>query len=205
MKARFFAASLATLACLFLSAMSYAAAQAPASKSSAAAWASEPPAGNPFENSKEITGIAFTGRHAQYVRADTWYPSWAANGNLYTPWTDGEVNGVHVSSGGKDPRTGYAIVHGDDPMRLEISDASTYPSAAAPYGGRYPSANLFYRGVWYYGTYCLYETPGKHLNWDVLGPFVGFRYSMDHGKTWHQTTTRRRIPSLRSPIILPAR
>ena len=43
------------------------------------AWPSQPPAGIPFEASKELTGIAFTGRHAQYGHADTWYPSWAAD------------------------------------------------------------------------------------------------------------------------------
>jgi hypothetical protein len=25
------------------------------------------------------------------------------------------------------------------------------------------------------------------VNWDSLGPFVGFRYSTDYGKTWHDT------------------
>ncbi len=150
-------------------------------------WSSEPPAGIPFQASDEIAGIAFTGRYAQYGHADTWYPSWAADGNLYSPWTDGEVNGVKATSGGKEPNTGYAIVHGSDPMHLEITDAAAYPSSAAPYEGRYPSANLFHRGVWYYGTYCLHETPGKHLNWDALGPFAGFRYSTDQGRTWHQT------------------
>jgi hypothetical protein len=152
------------------------------------AWPSQPPAGAPFPASTELTGFVFTGKHAQYAHADTWYPSWAANGNLYSPWTDGEVNGVKASSAQAAANTGFATIRGDDPMHLEIADASTYASAPAPYEGRYPSANLFYRGVWYYGTYCLHETPGKHLNWDVLGPFVGFRYSIDYGKTWHETT-----------------
>ena len=152
------------------------------------AWPSQPPAGIPFEASKELTGIAFTGRHASYGHADTWYPSWAANGNMYSPWTDGEVNGVNSTSGGSKATTGYATILGDDPMNLKIADVATYPSSPAPYEGRYPDASLVYRGVWYYGTYCLHETPGKHLNWDVLGPFVGFRYSTDYGKNWHQTS-----------------
>jgi hypothetical protein len=150
-------------------------------------WPSQPPAGIPFESSTELTGIVFTGRYAQYGHADTWYPSWAADGILYSPWTDGEVNGITSSSGGDAPRTGYATIRGDDPMHLEITNAATYPGSATPYEGRYPSANLTYKGVWYYGTYCLHETPGKHLNWDVLGPFVGFRYSKDYGKSWHET------------------
>jgi len=151
-------------------------------------WPSQPPPSIPFAPSTELTGIAFTGRRAQYGHADTWYPSWAANGNLYSPWTDGEVNGVNSSSAGPNATTGYAAILGDDPLSLRITAAATYPSAPAPYEGRYPSASLVYRGVWYYGTYCLHETPGKHLNWDVLGPFAGFRSSTDYGKTWHQTT-----------------
>ena len=148
-------------------------------------WPSEPPPGIPFKRSTEITGIVFTGRHAQYGGADTWYPSWAANGNLYSPWTDGTVNGVDSSSSGKNATTGFAEIVGDDPLHLKIEDAATYPASPAPYGGRYPSANLVYDGVWYYGTYCLYQTPGKRLNWDVLGPFAGFRYSTDYGRIWH--------------------
>ncbi len=157
-------------------------------------WPSQPPAGIPFEPSRELTGLAFTGRHAQYGHADTWYPSWAANGNLYSPWTDGQVNGVQSSSCtakvyscGETATTGYATILGDDPMDLKIADASTYVASPAPYEGRYPAGSLVYRGVWYYGTYCLHDG-GKHLNWDVLGPFVGFRYSTDFGKSWHETT-----------------
>ena len=161
---------------------------APSDSPGSLPWLSEPPAGTPFQASDEVTGIVFTGRYAQYGHADTWYPSWAADGNLYSPWTDGTVNGIKASSAGNAATTGYATVHGSDPMHLEIVDAATYASAPAPYEGRYPSANLFYKGVWYYGTYCLHETPGKHLNWDVLGPFAGFRYSTDKGRTWHQTS-----------------
>lgn len=47
-------------------------------------------------------------------------------------------------------------------------------------------------GVWYYGTYCLDElgrtaADGSPLNWDILGPFVGFRISRDGGETWEET------------------
>lgn len=89
------------------------------------------------------------------------------------------------SANGRSAITGFATIIGDDPLHLKIADVATYPASAEPYGGRYPSANLLYNGVWYYGTYCLYQTPDKHLNWDVLGPFAGFRYSTDTGKTWH--------------------
>jgi hypothetical protein len=51
-------------------------------------WRSEPPAGCPFEPTQSVAAFGFTGRHAEYTKADTWYPSWAADGNLYSPWTD---------------------------------------------------------------------------------------------------------------------
>ena len=153
-------------------------------------WPSEPPAGCPFQKSSEITGIAFTGRHIRYANADTWYPSWAANGNMYSPWTDGKVDAVSSSSYGKKATTGYATILGDDPFHLEFTNVGVYPGDPAPYEGRYPCGSLVYNGVWYYGTYCLLDSdhdPGKGLNWDILGPFVGFRYSLDYGKTWHDT------------------
>jgi hypothetical protein len=147
-------------------------------------WPSQPPPDIPFPASKELTGIAFTGRYARYGNADTWYPTWASNGNLYSSWTDGEVNGISSSSSGAKATTGYATIVGDDPLHLTLTDVGVYPASSLPYGGRYPAGGLVYNGVWFYGTYCLKETPGKGLNWDILGPFVGFRYSTDYGKTW---------------------
>ena len=38
-------------------------------------WPSEPPKDIPFEQSKELVGILFTGVHSDYRAADTWYPS----------------------------------------------------------------------------------------------------------------------------------
>ncbi len=163
-------------------------------------WPSEPPAGCPFQKSSDITGVAFTGRHIRYANADTWYPSWAANGNLYSPWTDGRVGSVTSSSGGKKATTGYATILGDDPLHLEIIDAGTYPGDPTPYGGRYPCGSLVYNGMWYYGTYCLLESPGKGLNWDVLGPLVGYRYSLDYGKTWHDTPHTPADPLFGEPV-----
>ncbi len=150
-------------------------------------WPSVPPADCPFEKSTDITGLAFTGRHAQYTHADTWYPSWASDDKMYSPWTDGEVNGLRSRSFGDHPTTGSATIVGDDPTKLSIIDAQLHLDQFEPYAGRYPSGSLVYNGVWYYGTYCLKTTPGKGLNWDVLGPFVGFRHSTDNGKTWHDT------------------
>ncbi|HZC42592.1 MAG TPA: hypothetical protein VE195_00360 [Acidobacteriaceae bacterium] len=162
-------------------------------------WPSEPPAGIPFAASKDFTGIEFTGRYAHYGNADTWFPTWAVNGNLYSSWTDGTVNGVASSSLGPKATTGYATILGDDPLHLTITNVGTYAASPLPYGGRYPAGGLVYDGVWYYGTYLLDQTPGKGLNWDILGPFVGFRYSTDFGKTWYRSPHGPRHPLFDEP------
>lgn len=160
-------------------------------------WKSEPPEGCPFEPSRDIKGIAFTGRYATYTDADTWYPSWADDGNMYSGWTDGEIGKESChSSGGARARTGNAKIIGDDPLNLTIISLGTQPASALPYGGRYPSANLVYNGIWYYGTYCIdfdYSRPEypEQYSWAICGPVPGFRISTDFGKTW--------IPSPLSP------
>jgi hypothetical protein len=155
-------------------------------------WPSQPPKDCPFASSPALPGIRFTGRHAEYVNADTWYPSWAADGNLYSPWTDGNVNGLSSDSNGDAATTGNATILGDDPLHLSVVNQSTFKSSPRPYQGRYPCGSLVYNGVWYYGTYCLHPSgtvphDGTNYNWPWLGPFVGFRYSTDFGKTWTQT------------------
>jgi hypothetical protein len=161
-----------------------------AGSEAARVWPSEPPSGCPFPASPTLTGIRFSGTHTRYATADTWYPSWASDGNLYSPWTDGKVGDVSSTSFGKKATTGYATILGDSPLDLKMVSVGVYPGDPAPYGGRYPCGSLVYSGIWYYGTYCLMDTdgdPGKGLNWDVLGPFVGFRRSADFGKTWIDT------------------
>jgi hypothetical protein len=111
---------------------------------------------------------------------------------MYSPWTDGTVNGLQSNSGTEKSTTGYATILGDDPLKLRIVNQAVYRSDPSPYWGRYPCGTLVYNGVWYYGTYCIHPTPGvKHdginYNCPYLGPFVGFRYSTDLGKTWTQT------------------
>jgi len=161
-------------------------------------WPSEPPKDCPFEPSKDIVGVAFTGVHSDYHVADTWYPSWALDGNLYSPWTDGSApraDGSRENSNsgtGKDATTGQAVLIGDDPLSLKIVSLGLFTGDASPYKGRYPCGSLVYNNVWYYGTYCL-APDGKvdygpdAYNWPWLGPFVGFRYSTDFGKTWTDT------------------
>jgi len=155
-------------------------------------WSSGTPTNCPFKSSANFAGIEFTGRHAEYTQADTWYPSWAADGKMYSPWTDGRVNGLACNSAGKDAATGFATILGDDPLKLQVVDQGIYKSDPSPYASRYPCGSLVHNGVWYYGTYCLHpaasvEYGGTRYNWPWLGPFVGFRTSTDLGKTWAQT------------------
>jgi len=154
-------------------------------------WKSEVPDDCPFEQSQMLTGIYFTGRHSDYHCGDTFYPSWASDGNLYSPWTDGKTDGIRCGSGGgKHARTGHAVMIGDDPLTLAIKNTSPPKHASArPYSGRYPCGSLVHDGIWYYGTYCLGPTGNiKHKgftwNWPNLGPMPGFQISRDLGKTW---------------------
>ncbi len=154
-------------------------------------WPSAIPADCPFPHSPTLKGIYFTGRNHAYCGCDTWYPSWAADGNLYSPWADGGVDGMVCSAGrGANSATGQAEMIGDDPIQLQLHNTSPPKIASAlPYGGRYPCGSLVYNGVWYYGTYCLgpsggYMHNGIKWNWPNLGPMPGFQISRDDGKTW---------------------
>jgi hypothetical protein len=77
-----------------------------------------------------------------------------------------------------------------DVFKLTVENVSTFHASAAPYQGRYPCGSLFYKGTWWYGTYSL-ENPSFPTNpkpdcgnWCVQGPFCGFRWSTDEGKSW---------------------
>ena len=61
-------------------------------------WNNTPPAaGMPFPQSKDLLGWEYlSGANPGYGggnqvanSADTWYPTWSSDGDLYTPWTDG--------------------------------------------------------------------------------------------------------------------
>jgi GH43 family beta-xylosidase len=171
-------------------------------------WKSDPPPDCPFEPSTELTGIEFLGVHSDYHFADTWYPSWAADGNLYSPWTDGPCQADSSNSDGyqfvkdgvlgtfnaqlRKATTGQAVMIGEDPLKLTVKSLGTVQADPYPYGGRYPCGSLVHRGVWYYGTYCLSPHGNTRFgksayNWPWLGPLVGFRVSTDYGKTWQET------------------
>lgn len=164
-------------------------------------WPSQPPAGVPFAASTDLVGFDYlVGKNAVTpgIHADTWYPSWAADGNLYSSWTDGQVDGVTSCSGcGDHATTGYAIISGDDPFNLTLTGVATYVEPVAPYQGRYPSLNFRLNGTWYFGTYSLenygaWPTPGPDCsNWCIQGPFTEIRTSRDNGATW--TAPRRNM------------
>jgi hypothetical protein len=159
-------------------------------------WPSTPPQSCPWKPSREFAGLAFTGRQTNYTHADTWYPAWATDGNLYSPYTDGQVSGIESISDGtwkkrgtQNATTGQAVIRGDDPLALTVESLGVCKGDSAPFTGRYPCGSLVRDGIWYYGTYCLGPQPkvfrdGIEYNWAWLGPFVGFRWSADLGRTW---------------------
>lgn len=172
------------------------------------AWSSGIPEDCPFPRSRTLTGVYFTGKHSDYRCGDTFYPSWASDGNLYTPWTDGTTDGVKCYSGDLPKRgaiTGHAVMIGDDPLKLEIKNTSPPKEAAAkPYRGRYPCGSLVHNGIWYYGTYCLgpkptYKHNGFDWNWPNLGPMPGFQISRDFGKTWETSPLTPEKPLFPEP------
>ena len=67
----------------------------PGAINGAVARALMPPTGEPpLPQSSHFKGLRFTGKQRNYqetVNADTWYPGWAADGTLYSSYTDGTV------------------------------------------------------------------------------------------------------------------
>ena len=160
----------------------------------------------PVEKSDMFKNIEFTEHFANYTKADTWYPSWASDGNLYSGWTDGTIGKMDFlwSGAGEKAATGQAKISGDNPLNLTIENLGTHMSSAQPYRGRYPCGSLVYNGVWYYGTYALHqanEEIKKNYGWYVLGPFVGFRWSVDYGKSWTETPHTPANPLFEDPTF----
>ncbi len=162
-------------------------------------WPSEIPADCPFKPSGLFNAIKFLGLKSGYRYGDTWYPTWAANDTLYSPWTDGttmrpdgQYDNSQSSAGPFHNQSAKGVIVGSDPMTLKAYSAGLFYSRSNPYQGRYPCGSLVYNGVWYYGTYCLGPDGSTKygnisVNWPWLGPFVGFRYSTDYGRTWKET------------------
>lgn len=168
-------------------------------------WEQQVPENCPFIPSTEITDIHFPGIKSGFRVGDTWYPSWAEDNYLYSPFTDGHCprldggNDLSISDGVVEfgygalrTSTGQAVIEGDNPLELKIFSLGISHASSLPYHGRYPAGSLVYNGVWYYGTYCLDPTGQTQFgdtifNWPWLGPFIGFRYSEDYGRSWTET------------------
>jgi hypothetical protein len=172
-------------------------------------WGDNIPENCPFARAKDFNEMVFSGRYANYGNADTWYPSWASDGNLYSPWTDGYILNRRSTDYapfdysrpdypcnscdfmGRKAATAQAKIIGDDPLHLIVENIFPRVEASPlPYGGRYPCGSLLYNGIWYYGTYSLTgrtDTDCNGVGWNSFGPFVGFRTSKDYGKTWTES------------------
>ena len=150
-------------------------------------WPDSQPKNCPFPRSTEITNIVFTGRYANYTHADTWFPMWAPDGNCYSSFEDGTVDG-YMSVGhyvnmakvyeNKNHRTGQARLVGNDPMHLKVTCLG---SMSTSYGNYYPCASVIAGGVWYYGIYDAFNETGY---------FAGWRYSTN----WNHFTEAQNYP-----------
>lgn len=148
-------------------------------------WPTALPSDCPVGPSDVLAGLRLNGRYARYTDADTWFPSWAADGHMYSPFTDGHVGPWASNSKGVCAMTGYARIEGSDPQALRVIPLGTEMGSPVPYVGRYPSGCLHFGGVWYHGTYLVHEERGPDGRMrDLLGPFVSFRKSADGGATW---------------------
>jgi hypothetical protein len=127
-------------------------------------WPNQAPEKCPFEMSKDIKRIAFTGRYANYAGADTWYLQWAEDGNCYSTWTDGNIDAFHCNSCIRALATGQAKIVGNDPLNLKVVNLGRI------YSGQnyYPCVSLIANNVFYIGTYEAFTQ---------IGYFNGFRYS----------------------------
>ena len=128
-------------------------------------WPNQPPKDCPFEQSKQLGGVYFTGTYHTRGYGDTWYPSGRPTAIMYSPWTDGTTEGmtsvsIENDTDWKIATTGNAVMIGDDPQNLIVKNTSPPQKASPkPFEGRYPCGSLVYNGVWYYGTYCLGPPP----------------------------------------------
>ena len=147
----------------------------------------------PFSPIAFIQRDFLTGNYTNYKNANTFYPSWASDGNLYCPWTDAFIDEDECHSYLRDgvTQTGQIKIVGEDPFQLQLINLGHMDASPEPYEGRYPSGCLVYNNVWYHGSYCLTNVSDNPsdcggVGWTKLGPFVGFRTSND----WDHYTTR---------------
>jgi hypothetical protein len=128
-------------------------------------WTNEIPGDCPFTRSEVIRGVIFTGRYANYTGADTWYLQSAPDGNMYSPWTDGYIDGFSTNSNIRSQATGQAKITGADPVNLKFENLGRMWSGGENY---YPCVSLIVDDVFYIGTYNAFNHEGY---------FNGFRFS----------------------------
>jgi hypothetical protein len=176
-------------------------------------WDRTPPAGCPFPYSTDIPGLAFVGRAASQHFCDTWMPTWAADGDMYSPWQDGVLLTEPFYNlggwfGSSDPAlNGWARIHGDDPQDLLIPSAGLTGAPLEGWQGRYPGAMFHHDGVLYYATHMtsLYTKEGNFTtDWAqcwrwAAGPTVGFKTSTDGGQTWTEAPQTSANPLFPEP------
>mmetsp|Transcript_75094 Transcript_75094/g.125177 ORF Transcript_75094/g.125177 Transcript_75094/m.125177 type:complete len:596 (+) Transcript_75094:12-1799(+) len=159
----------------------------------------------PYPKSNDILAWEFkSGANPGYggadvlaTSADTWFPSWARDGNLYTGWTDGSVKddvtgkitGAQSENKQFPPHdiiaTGQATVVGDDPFELKLQNVSVFPSSTYPYNSRFPCGSLVYNGTWFYGTYWVSKYgQAPYRTTPHIPGLIDFRHSTDKGKHW---------------------
>eukprot|EP00039_Didymoeca_costata_P021618 m.344993 g.344993 ORF g.344993 m.344993 type:complete len:521 (+) comp25570_c0_seq1:139-1701(+) len=159
-------------------------------------WPSNVPSSSPFENAPGNPYIRIGDGLVHQLWGDTLYPSWDDDGNLYSAYDDGA--GVGSNCPDNNPHcntstTGNVIISGHDWRNLTLTKMPPVTESGYPYNGRYTSANIALGGVWWVGTYALgdfdleceyYKKQYACLQFCNMGPFIGFRYSTDKGKTW---------------------
>lgn len=161
-------------------------------------WNRSLPTGCPVPLSTDLPGIAFQGRASTAHFCDTWMPTWASDGSMYSPWQDGvlltppfvNMGGWHA--GDATALNGWARIVGDDPQDLLIPNAGELAGPRGNWSGRYPAGMFAKDGVVYYGvrSTAVYD-PAGNLSTDpntnyryASGTFIGFYTSTDGGGSW---------------------
>jgi hypothetical protein len=169
----------------------------------------------PLPLSHVLSGLEYTGKMTAMEGADTWYPTWAADGNLYTPFADGVVSGQRSNCNRHESMTfetglesnpcgghgfvctcGSAVLSGDDPFNLQIETREPLLFHTPRFHGQYPCCSFHHKGFWYYATYYVHRwlnPSGAKITYE-LGPVPGFRISRDGGMTWEAPPSDDRSP-----------
>lgn len=171
-------------------------------------WASTPPHDCPLSASTKWGGVQF-GAGVNYesvgVRADTWYPSWGADGDLFTPFEDGTVVGPgNVTVRAQASSNGWAVLRGDDALKMHVVAAGNAPAVNASVAifprcnQNYVYSSLSHKGVWYLSKNCqgVAGPSGAHrlVNALFLGWPLGSIWSKDGGTSWTASNAAAREP-----------